>query len=264
MNRDRKPPWSEAEIAYLRSNYHLRSPKEVGEHLDRTPNAVRLAASKLKLPSLFHTGARSVQHDYFQEIDTPAKAYILGLLTADGCITTGTGQLTLALHTKDRDAVEFMRDELCPDTRITERMVRTSEMAYLHVQSPQITEDLARHGVVARKSLIIRWPETVPGFLEGSYLCGYFDGDGSLGLKPLFRWALTSGSRPFLEDVQERALHHTGVRIGGPYRDGRKLCWSIVKTGRLVQDLDAWLHADVQGFDRKRLPDSDNFGQTVK
>ena len=128
-------------------------------------------------------------------------------------------------------------------------------MAIFRVQSAALAADLASHGIVQAKTLGLHWPSSVPCELEGSFACGYFDGDGSLKPDWLYRWSLVSGSPPFLAEFQDVAEAHTGVRIGGPYEDKRhNFAWSLVQTGEPVRALDAWLHRDVPGLARKRLP----------
>ena len=111
------------------------------------------------------------------------------------------------------------------------------------ISSPGLVADLAQHGVVNAKSLITKWPEDVPPELEGSFTCGYYDGDGSLGVKPIYRWSVISGNPEFLTVMQDHILARTGVKVGGPYVDKRHdAAWSIVATGERVRALDAWVH----------------------
>jgi hypothetical protein len=228
--------------------------KEIAAHLGRTQQAVYMRASKLGLKSRHRLGVNSLVPDYFKVIDTPMKAYILGLLTADGFITKA-GQVFLALHEKDRALVESVRDELAPGARVGAYKTRTTPMVRFSVSAPGLVADLASHGVVNGKSLITVWPSGLPDEFVNSYVCGYYDGDGSLGLKPLFRWTVVSGNPDFLCVMQARILELIGLGVGGPYQDRRhEHAWSIVLTGEPVRALDAWVHRDVPGLARKRLP----------
>ena len=131
-------------------------------------------------------------------------------------------------------------------------------MCRFMVSSPDLVADLAQHGVVNAKTLITAWPAGLPAHLENSFTCGYFDGDGSLSPKRVYRWAVVSGNRDFLMVMQDRIVTHTGVKVGGPYQDKRhNAAWSIVATGEPVRALDAWMHRDVPGLARKRFPTSD-------
>jgi hypothetical protein len=246
-------PWSEEEVSYLREFYEAKPAKEIAEHLGRSVNAVRLRARIEGLKSRHRAGVNSLVRDYFRTIDTPMKAYVLGLLTADAYVSRA-GQLVLALHEKDRELVELVRDQVAPAARINTYTSRTSPMARFTISSPELVGDLARHGVVRAKSLITTWPDALPPDLEGSYVCGYFDGDGSLRARPPYRWAVVSGSPQFLTEMQVKIGERIGVRAGGPYRDRRhRACWSLVQTGEPVREIDAWLHRDVPGLARKRL-----------
>lgn len=252
------PAWTVPELEYLREHYGTSSTKEISAVLGRTPGAIINRAGILGLKSRHHAGANSLVPGYFKVIDTPTKAYLLGLLTADGFISE-KNQVALALSNKDRVLVELLRDELAPCGRVG--MYKTKEgrpMAIFRVQSAALADDLASHGVVPAKTLITRWPETVPYELENSYICGYFDGDGSLLPNWLYRWTIVGGCPDFLTTMQVRIKAHTGISVGGLYRDRRHAhAWSICQTGEPVRALDAWTHRDVPGLARKRMRPSD-------
>ena len=151
--------------------------------------------------------------------------------------------------------MELLRDELAPGGRIGSYLTKEGRpMAVFKVQSPALAADLALHGVVPAKTLVTRWPSTVPEHLEASYICGYFDGDGSLLPKWVWRWTVVCGSTPFLEEMQARIKAHTGIKVGGLYQDTRhENAWSICATGGPVRALDEWIHRDVPGLARKCL-----------
>jgi hypothetical protein len=191
--------------------------------------------------------------DYFRVIDTPMKAYLLGLLVADGSISPAN-QLKLEVHEKDRCLAELARQEIAPSARIGSYRTRTTPMVRFMIQSAGLAADLARHGVVNCKSLITTWADEVPPQYENSYICGVYDGDGSLDRRWRYRWSVISGNPDFLEVMQNHILARTGIWVGGPYCDTRhENAWSIVATGRPVPELDAWVHRDVPGLTRKRF-----------
>lgn len=247
------PIWTEADHDYLRENYGAMPAADIAAHLGRTVVAVRGRASRLRLMAHHRAPSNSLVRDYFNVIDTPMKAWVLGLLAADGSISKAW-QLRLELHCKDMEIVEAVRDELAPAARISFYTARTTPMCRFMIGGTPLKADLARHGIVNAKSLITAWPAEVPAEFINSFVCGYYDGDGSLGLKPLPRWSVVSGNPDFLRIMQEQVYEHTAIWPGGPYRDCRhEHAWSIVQTGRPVRALDAWIHRDVPGLARKRL-----------
>ena len=247
------PVWTDEHLAYLRQNYGSMPAKDIAANLGRSYQGVLTRANQLGLKARHRMGVNSLVKDYFKEIDTPMKAWLLGLLAADGCMSKA-GQLTLGLHQKDLEIVEAARDELAPGARITFYATRTTPMARFSVSDPGLVADLASHGVVNAKTLITAWPADLPGEFVNSFVCGYYDGDGSLGTVPLPRWAVVSGNQEFLEVMQDKIHEHTEIWVPGPYEDRRhENAWSIVKSGKPVRALDEWIHRDVPGLARKRL-----------
>ena len=256
-NRPKRPvgiPWTEAEDAYLRDHYETDRAGDIATALGRSYNAVLLRAARFKLKSRQRAGFNSLVHDYFRDIDTPVKAYLIGLFLADGSISPAN-QFKLEIHAKDRSMAELAREEIAPNVRIGEYQSDTGPMVRFMIQSADLAADLARHEVVHRKTLITTWPRTVPPHLENSLACGYYDGDGSLDCRHPYRASVVSGNTDFLAAYQDCVERHLGFRIGGPYRDTRhEHAWSIITTGvARVTELDAWLHRDVPGLARKRL-----------
>ena len=86
------PLWTEGDLAYLRENYGTMSGKDIAAHLGRSYQAVMMRANKLGLKSRHRVGVNSLVKDYFKVIDTPMKAWVLGLLASDGSVSKA-GQL---------------------------------------------------------------------------------------------------------------------------------------------------------------------------
>lgn len=58
---------------------------------------------------------------YFETIDSDTKAYLLGFIVADGCITKSRNSmgLTITIHEKDRIVLETLKKELNSENPIT-------------------------------------------------------------------------------------------------------------------------------------------------
>jgi hypothetical protein len=65
-------------------------------------------------PGKFRWKRDLIRHSYFAQIDNSIKAYVLGVLAADGNILPKHYRITLELSAKDADLLETVRDELVP------------------------------------------------------------------------------------------------------------------------------------------------------
>ena len=134
-----------------------------------------------------------VNETYFDKIDSPDKAYFLGILYADGCNYTPGGQVLLVLTEDDKALLEKLSLLVHPNGRplINRRgkqftyrgksYVSRNSCALL-ISNTHISETLSKHGLVKAKSLILKFPEWMPKELINHFVRGYFDGDGSISL----------------------------------------------------------------------------------
>ncbi|HEY2373363.1 MAG TPA: hypothetical protein VGH82_12630 [Gaiellaceae bacterium] len=123
---------------------------------------------------------RFVRHNYLDEIDRPVKAYLLGLLAADGNVLVKPPRVTLELNAKDEELTRLFRDEVAPTVRIRHRPPRenAAEQSVIAVTSPGLVSGLAQWGIVPRKTWSYAWPTNLPNEMWRPYLLGHFDGDG--------------------------------------------------------------------------------------
>lgn len=118
----------------------------------------------------------TLKDNFFQVIDTEEKAYWLGFLAADGCITTGN-RVVLNLSTKDEQHIHKFRQALCSQHTISFNEGHKS--SYFAFRSAQMVQDLAKHGVHAQKTHTAFSPKLAPS-LQPHYWRGVIDGDGCI------------------------------------------------------------------------------------
>ncbi len=124
----------------------------------------------------------SIDGNFFEQIDTQEKAYWLGFLFADG-YNTEAYRITINLQWGDREHLERLKLSLGSSHPIIKRIMKIkklNEVARLDVNCRKICLDLANHGMVKAKSLVLKWPITVPTELLRHFIRGYFDGDGCI------------------------------------------------------------------------------------
>lgn len=144
-------------------------------------------------------------YDFFSVIDTEEKAYWLGFLYADGCVTDAGG-VNLLLGGQDKAHLVKYVKSINAEHPVEERhdAIRYNGVFH-HMQhnvkvrlySKRMAADLLKLGVGPRKSLTLTFPnhQQVPPDLLHHFVRGYFDGDGSISWSSRHRynghWALS-------------------------------------------------------------------------
>lgn len=126
---------------------------------------------------------------YFEMIDSPSKAYILGFIAADGSLVKSsvgnTYYLTITIKYEDKSILDFIQKELKSKYKLLEirKLSYGKEVHHIRLQfsNKSITNDLMKHGILPRKSLTMtNIIENIPIEYRDAFIIGYFDGDGSI------------------------------------------------------------------------------------
>lgn len=120
----------------------------------------------------------SLDDRFFQEIDSEEKAYVLGFLTADGCIshTNNSYDISFTLSIQDVDILEKIKELFKSSVPI--RTQRCGKIVQFKISSKTMFRDLEALGVRQRKTGREHFPE-IAQELKKHFIRGYFDGDGS-------------------------------------------------------------------------------------
>lgn len=139
-----------------------------------------------------NNGLRHYQLDehYFDKIDTPNKAYILGFFYADGCNMLSKSTVSMSLEENDKEILEKIRLEInserplefieCSKRKDKNNNYHYKDMWRLLLFSSHMCKTLEKHGMIPNKSLQLEFPEWLDNNLYSHFIRGYFDGDGSL------------------------------------------------------------------------------------
>ncbi len=156
----------------------------------------------------------SLNHDFFKDVTTEKQAYFLGLLAADGCVTGKC--VCLKLAESDAHIVEEFRTALGSTHKLYHSTHKKgykpgSLSVELKFSSPRMLIDLAKLGIVPRKSLTAEaW--VGPEHLMRHYWRGVIDGDGWIGKKYPFQLGLV-GSKSMVTSFTEYAHRHAAANI---------------------------------------------------
>ena len=124
---------------------------------------------------------------YFDEINTPNKAYILGLFYADGCNKRSKSQIDLSLQECDKHILEEISQEIGTNKPLQFKSYADKNPSHknqykLSITNKHISDVLCEFGMVNAKSLVLEFPEFLDEGLYPHFIRGYFDGDGCLYL----------------------------------------------------------------------------------
>ena len=128
-----------------------------------------------------------INENYFDNIDTPNKAYILGFLYADGHNEIPKGTVQMSLQEEDRDILENIRLEVNSE-RPLEFIDYSNKHDFGYTYKNQfrllffsihMCKTLEKIGMIKNKSLSLEFPD-IPKELYSHFIRGYFDGDGSI------------------------------------------------------------------------------------
>jgi len=126
------------------------------------------------------------RNDYFFSKWSVDMAYVLGFTTADGCIKDTT-ELAYIVHENDVDVLEYIKNAMDMDHRIYDHnygygFKGSGKYKRLALKSKRMKADLELLNVTPRKTYTITLPPMIPSDMQGHYVRGYFDGDGSISL----------------------------------------------------------------------------------
>ena len=129
----------------------------------------------------------NINEYYFDNIDTPNKAYILGLIFADGCNFPPKGTVFISLQESDKELLEKIRVEMDNEKELEtidyskrhDNGYSYNNMCTLKMYSKHMCETLENLGAVRNKSLVLEFPD-IPKELYSHFVRGYYDGDGSV------------------------------------------------------------------------------------
>ena len=130
----------------------------------------------------------SVNEQYFKEIDTPAKAYYLGFLMADGWIMSDFHSWGIGLQEQDKYILERLAKEINflgeiknaqqSEAKFIPQHNPNAQYPVLVVKSTNMCKDLILHGIVPKKTGKETLPRDLDKNLIRHFIRGFIDGDG--------------------------------------------------------------------------------------
>ena len=207
---------------------------------------------------------------YFDVIDTPNKAYILGFFYADGCNLQKKSTISMSLEEKDKEILEKIRLEIGSERPLEfiEQSKRKDEgndyhyndMWILLLFSSYMCKVLKQHGMTPQKSLTLQFPKHLDKSLLSHFVRGYFDGDGGFcphyTKKGWFQALVTiTSTEDFCKDCLNIIREQAGIDGGGVYdassHNGITKVLSISGTNQ-VNKFFEWLYKDADLYMKRK------------
>lgn len=184
----KKPKKSDPVEAELIINlYREHSSPDIGKIIGRSSTHVINVLRRNGIePRNQHESGKiyNVNSDYFRNVDSTLKAYLLGYIYADGNVF-GT-RFKFAIGEVDKYLLEGMAKEVGFDGPIYHepndivRYPNRSDMYALTIYNKGFVDNLKDKGVIENKTSALSFPKWIDPALVKSFLLGLFDGDGTV------------------------------------------------------------------------------------
>ena len=167
-----------------------KSTKEIGKYFGVTSKTIREWLHKnniLVRQSSEINRKYALDEEYFFDINTETKSYLLGFICADGYLSRnrygGVNTIGLAVKEEDVEVINLLQTELKTNTPL--RCIEKNKTIELRVCSVKMARHLKLKGVEDNKSLTLNIEEVIEKSsisqeLIPYFLLGYFDGDGGI------------------------------------------------------------------------------------
>lgn len=213
---------------------HGKSQKEIGEYLGIPSQRVCDCFKYYNIQ--FINRKFYVEDNYFDNINSEDKAYILGFLVADGAIieekrkTKSTWRIRFSNSIRDKEIIELIHDKICPEATLNIQEPkynrRKTPFYCLQWQSEHMCKTLMSYNILPRKTFDKKFklPENLlTDELWRHFIRGFFDGDGHVDSEKV-EFVFTS--EPFMNQVMKwfSKFNYRSYHIDGKTTD----YWKVV------------------------------------
>lgn len=192
-----------------------------------------------------------INQDFFKTW-SPNMAYVLGYVSADGCIHSSKDRkdsYILNITSKDKSHLVKIKNVLESEYKISTKFngTKTGGVAYhIQVRNNTICNDLINLGIHQRKTHTLQ-PITVPDEYFPDFVRGFFDGDGTVYLyKVNGTWQIKTGfvcvSLPFIDDLNTKLCKALDIPV-------KKLHEDKPKNGVIKYSIDFYIDDSKKFFD---------------
>lgn len=211
-----------------------------------------------------HAKKYDLDENYFDTINTEAKAYFLGLMLADGSNNEEKHNVRINLQEEDKAILDSFLLELKTNNSLKyidcSKQVNRKNQWRIDIYNKHLSSKLLEYGCKYNKEFSTFFPKQIPENLYNHFIRGYFDGDGSIfnnfttkksTHKTTFYFNIT-GNLELIESIQnilikELGLNKTKIHSRYPAKDVSTKHFSYGGNNICIKIRD-WLYKDAHFY----------------
>lgn len=156
-----------------------KTTREIAEIVGKSRGLIQWRLAKMGLNTKLRCANAIWNEDFFNKIDTPEKAYIIGFMLGDGAYTSNIFEVSIAL--KDKCVIDFISQNTGGNIRVSNTYIpeqRRFPRARLTIGNKNILRDLSKLFVFRKKEE--RKIPIVSERVERYLVLGFFDAEGCI------------------------------------------------------------------------------------
>ena len=185
-------------------------PGEVSKKLNRNGSSVSSVIKALNITG-YNKQENTCNHNYFDNIDTEIKAYLLGFFIADGWLNVGNSRFGLQIKEEDNIVLHYIKNEFANDSVISTKNRTTETVTRKNISTIRWTSShmkdifMNKYKILENKTYdkTFMFPfEEIPKHLIRHFIRGFFDGDGCFSkIRQSLSITIISTSLNFLNQI---------------------------------------------------------------
>ena len=196
-------------------------------------------------------GRKPFNENFFENIDTPEKAYWLGFFYADGYNggSKNNHAIEFCLADADKDSVFNFAKALNSRHKISQKRVVLNGKIFLSwritIKSKKMSSDLSKHGCIPNKTFYLSMPN-INESLMSHFARGFIDGDGCVYWSHNKTYlSITSACKDFLVSFMDYIKEKTGLPYSISYVKNTNNNWvAIAAQKNGIKNLFNYLYND--------------------
>lgn len=196
---------------------------------------------------------------FFDKMDTPEKAYFLGILYADGNNSLERNSIVLSLEKSDKYLLEKLSSLIFPEKRklayleskisiktINGRHINANPAYRLLISSKHMSAVLKQYGMGKDKTHNLIFPNWLHENLLPHFIRGYFDGDGSISIEKKRKEAMVEivSTENFINKAIEVIKRKVGINVTEKKHTSKGIKQLRISGNRQVLKFLNWMYRD--------------------